>query len=77
MMQVARRCGCAQVAILDRDRPPNPSPEGGFLGAADPCAGRPMGSSLFPARSRAADSFILPLRTASARSGRRVASWAV
>jgi hypothetical protein len=35
---------CAQVAILDRERqmPACPSPEDGFLGATDPCAGRPM-----------------------------------
>jgi hypothetical protein len=59
-----------------------PRPEDGFLGAADPCAGRPecarVGTSILPAPTTASSSgpaLAGACRcTASARSGRRVAA---
>jgi hypothetical protein len=82
MVQIARRPssrrlnGCAQVAILDQDRPPNPSPEGGFLEATDPCAGRPMGSSWLGTSDYLSLSLFIPASTsaASARHMRYVRS---
>jgi hypothetical protein len=55
---------CAQVAILDRGRPPNPSPESGFLEATDPCAGRPMGSSRLGTSDDLSPNLFIPGSTA-------------